>query len=320
MFMKVYHKMEMKKVIEYLLVAEVIYLLIGLVMYINPSVHQFITSILQLGEGAELAYEVTSFKRIHGFGASFFSAGVVNGFMLICLMYYMLKYKHETLRIVLLWFFFAAILIMGMMMSRSTLMGLAGCIPILFFYISKSLMSFVRYVIVTIVALYLIFYLLGKISSTFAEYEELAGFAFEMIDRYEDTGSLSTSSSNKTFDMFSILPTDIKTWVIGDAKWTNSNGTFYMYTDVGYSRYLWYFGLIGMFGMLIYNLIYLRRAFSNKIFEKREKKILVTSFFIFTLVCNIKGVTDLYFYLLPFLFCKYNVNSQFLRKNIRVSS
>ncbi len=58
-----------------------------------------------------------------------------------------------------------------------------------------------------------------------------------------------------------IFPESLKTWVIGDGYFANSRydinylgtateGGFYMGTDIGYLRFLFYFGVIGLSAMI----------------------------------------------------------------------
>lgn len=78
----------------------------------------------------------------------------------------------------------------------------------------------------------------------FSENEDLIKWAFEIFINLNDSGNLETASTDQLYDMY-VFPDTIKTWLIGDGKSVNENGGFYMNTDVGYIRSIFYWGLIG---------------------------------------------------------------------------
>ena len=60
-----------------------------------------------------------------------------------------------------------------------------------------------------------------------------------------------------------VFPDNIKTWIIGDGYFANPGdtdpyyvgplgGAFYKSTDVGYLRFIFYFGVIGLFAFILY--------------------------------------------------------------------
>ena len=111
--------------------------------------------------------------------------------------------------------------------------------------------------------------------------------------------------------MWKTIPDNLKTWIIGDARYVDSvNGGYYMHTDVGYLRVLWYGGVIGLF-------LYLRQLFRycRKVYLQSGKddsiKLLMLFYFIITLICMWKGLADTSCILYLFLgvyFSKINDN------------
>ena len=77
----------------------------------------------------------------------------------------------------------------------------------------------------------------------FASNEELINWAFELFINLGESGELESSSTNQLKDMY-IFPDNISTWLLGDGKSIDGNG-FYMNTDVGYIRSIFYWGIIG---------------------------------------------------------------------------
>ena len=136
------------------------------------------------------------------------------------------------------------------------------------------------------------------------EFEELFDFAFELVNNYQDTGELQSGTTDKLLSMWETLPDTLKTWLIGDARWTAADGRhYYMEVDVGYLRNLWYFGIIGTVIYLIYNLKTLKLILNRKcVFDAKVGKYAWIFLFIYTLILNTKGPIDLVFYIIPFLF------------------
>ncbi|MBQ4299595.1 MAG: hypothetical protein II763_04675, partial [Bacteroidales bacterium] len=80
-------------------------------------------------------------------------------------------------------------------------------------------------------------------------------FGFEGFFSLAEKGYWETNSTNILKGMV-VWPESIKTWAIGDGLFFNSQGTpdrfgqldtgFYKDTDIGYLRYIFYFGSIGL--------------------------------------------------------------------------
>ena len=81
-------------------------------------------------------------------------------------------------------------------------------------------------------------------------------FAFEGFFSLVEQGEWDVSSNNSLMNMY-VFPDNAKTWIIGDGYFDGPSNTdpyyvgptmtgFYMWTDVGYLRFIFYFGLIGL--------------------------------------------------------------------------
>lgn len=104
-----------------------------------------------------------------------------------------------------------------------------------------------------------------------------------------------------------IFPDNLKTWIIGDGYMASGANDpyyigpadygFYMNTDAGYSRFIFYFGLIGLLTFMLF--------FVNVWRECTQKIKNVGLFFMAILVLNfciwIKVSTDLFVIFAPFL-------------------
>lgn len=133
------------------------------------------------------------------------------------------------------------------------------------------------------------------------------GWAFEIFISYFDDGTIETASTNHLKSMF-VYPETFKTYLIGDALFEDSSGAYYMNTDVGYLRLLFYWGVGGLFlfwlfQFYVYKNIYLLSGKDKNIFSL----ICLIIFYVFVL--NIKGFYDanfLAFLLLGFYVSKNN--------------
>ena len=78
----------------------------------------------------------------------------------------------------------------------------------------------------------------------FISNKEAMDWAFELfINIFSDKGA-HTDSTDTLQDMLAIVPNSFHTWLIGDGKGETGSG-FYMNTDVGYLRSIFYWGVIG---------------------------------------------------------------------------
>ena len=80
-------------------------------------------------------------------------------------------------------------------------------------------------------------------------------FAFEGFFSLVETGEWHVGSNDVLMDMY-VFPDNTKTWIIGDGYFSNPYADpnflgeitegYYMNTDVGYLRFIFYFGVIGL--------------------------------------------------------------------------
>ena len=74
--------------------------------------------------------------------------------------------------------------------------------------------------------------------------EAAINWVFELFINYMDGNGFTSESTNELQNMI-VFPDNLKTWLLGDGlAFTSTNG-FYMNTDIGYLRSLFYWGIIG---------------------------------------------------------------------------
>ena len=200
--------------------------------------------------------------RLHGIGCALDVGGARLGAILITIAFMIIQYlKHNASLwiIVLLIISFMFITICGNMMGRTLTIGASLAIAYIAFnlFISKKLSS------TTILNFCFLTggILLGGVMLCIALYnidsstKELFRFGFEGFFNYVENGTFETHSTN-LLSKGMIFPDNLHTWLIGDGYMASGANDpyyigpedygFYMNTDSGYSRFLFYFGLIGL--------------------------------------------------------------------------
>lgn len=88
------------------------------------------------------------------------------------------------------------------------------------------------------------------------EFQELMRFGFEGFFSLFESGEWDVASNN-TLKAMVVWPEELRTWIIGDGYFSNqrydanyigdaTTGGYYMGTDIGYLRYIFYFGIVGL--------------------------------------------------------------------------
>lgn len=201
--------------------------------------------------------------RIYGVGCSFDVAGIRFVAILIAMGFilpnFITENKNNPKLIIIFLLCFAMIAIVGNMISRTTVIGLV--IALLYFFhliwlhYSRSAnvdTSIVKWICGAFIVCSVLVFFWYRFSPQFRRDFQ---FGFEGFFSLAESGTWDVSSNDQLFRMF-YMPESLKTWIIGDGYF---NGTafdpyytgkmykaYYMGTDVGYLRFIYYFGLIGL--------------------------------------------------------------------------
>lgn len=205
-------------------------------------------------------------ERLYGLGAALDVAGGRFAAVLLMIAFFINKNKNN-LKTKWMFFYvisFLFILIVGSMIGRTTTVG--GILAILYLiWVNrfklfntnnrKLLLIFSSFIAIGI---FVSFYLYQKNPA----FKENIRFAFEGFFNWWEIGEWKTTSTNRWKTMF-IWPDNIKTWIIGDGYFNGpseidpnyvgpTNYGYYKWTDIGYLRFIFYFGLIGLFLFILY--------------------------------------------------------------------
>lgn len=201
-------------------------------------------------------------NRMYGIGASLDVAGSrfsVILVMIVCLLSKMATTDKKKY-IGVYWGVFFVIAVIGNMMSRTTTVGVIIALAYLF-YVSRiytfQMNLNMRYVwgwFVGILCGAIVLVIYGY--HTNLAFQENLRFGFEGFFSLAEKGKWEVHSNEILKNMY-VFPDNLKTWIIGDGYLNNPYdaepyytgpkwGGFYKGTDVGYLRFIFYFGVTGL--------------------------------------------------------------------------
>ena len=209
-----------------------------------------------------------SVDRLYGFGASVtLDTGGIRFAIASVLCAHNIKTLVEDNRIIGVPFYILAFLIItvtGNMVARTTIVGSIAGLAYLFIYISpfkKTLKSSTLkawlWIIMETLAIVII---VASLYNSDPKFYNRTRFAFEGFFSLVEKGQWQTGSNDKLLSMY-VFPDNPETWLIGDGYFMvqgddpyymgEAMDGYYMGTDVGYLRFIFFFGLIGL---VIYSL------------------------------------------------------------------
>lgn len=212
-----------------------------------------------------LAY-VENIDRMYGLGPSLDVAGGRFAAVLVMIAFLTNK-KRESEEMKMMMFYIASfvfILIVGSMVARTT--GIGAILAILYLtwanrskmFNKKNRRLLLILSIIVVIGIFISSYLY----QTNPAFKENIRFAFEGFFNWWETGEWKTTSTSRWQTMF-IWPDNMKTWFIGDGYFDGPSDTdpyyvgpanpgYYKWTDIGYLRFIYYFGLIGLILFMLY--------------------------------------------------------------------
>lgn len=267
--------------------------------------------------------------RLFGFGAALDPAGSRFAAVLTIIAFIGTRLAGTTRQKYAIWYVLAFLLIavVGNMIARTTTVGVI--LAILFMLYSIGLHRLVinksagqlflwlgGILLVTIPALIVLY-------NTNEQFHDNIRFAFEGFFSLAEKGRWEVSSNEILKNMI-VFPDNLKTWIIGDGYFDNpsnyiyytgpSYGGFYMKTDIGYLRFIFYSGLFGL--CAIFSFIWKVGRISMRKFKKQE--ILFWLLLVVNYTVWLKVSTDIFLVLALFLVISKEENEEF-EKRIKLS-
>lgn len=308
-FIRAFHgSISVQLVLDYLIAVALMQCVAALWIDSSPNMARMVNSTINFGQNVSIET-----KRLYGFGATLDVAGARFSAILVGIGFFLseIKEKLPLHRRALYILSFLLISILGNMIARTTMVGMVIGLVITFVGIvfkpaddgndkTAAVLSWMFILILgTLVCTYLY--------NTDPNARKLFRFAFEGFFSLAEKGHWEVSSNEKLKTMV-VFPETIHTWIIGDGYFMNSrydinylgNATdqgFYMGTDVGYLRFIFYFGVIGlipMMGVIIYSAVICMRRF-------REEQLLFLMALSVGLIVWLKVSTDILCFFALFL-------------------
>lgn len=198
--------------------------------------------------------------RLYGIGAGLDVAGTRFAAILVVIAF-LTQHLSTSRYSGYMWLYMAAFLfisVIGNMMARTTTVGVI--VAILYWIVasfnylqSSSTIRVWKYLgisLFTVIPIVIYLYSMNE------QFHDSIRFAFEGFFSIAETGRWETNSNNILKNMI-VFPDNFKTWLIGDGYIENpyrrdpyyvgpNYGGYYMGTDIGYLRFIFYFGLIGL--------------------------------------------------------------------------
>lgn len=295
-----------RNVSELIVYAVLIQSVLSFFMYFSPALQNIVFTYIDISALGLMKMEALRESRIIGFSRSFFGAGIYSGLGLLILGYLLRYHADTTKKIVWFIFLFVIIFTIGMMMARTTIIG-AGLSLVFIFLPKKESMKFsirkssIKKVLVfgllpTLPVLLIVL----LVPSAFNSIERILSFGFELFISVADGKGLQTNSTDVLMNMFK-FPDTVETWLIGDGLWGLYGGmSYYMNTDVGYSRMVYYFGAIGLVCFLLFQAYLIKKSFGYSLFS--------VFLLCYVLALNIKGFAEISAVLI--IFCLVNYKSE----------
>ena len=197
---------------------------------------------------------------------------------------------------------YVVIAVVGNMVARTTIVGVGLSLfyAFLTFRPDRVSNSFMRLFRIALIVLAVVLPLSVYLYNNNLQFHELSRFAFEGFFSYVEDGEWHVDSNEKLKTMI-VFPENMKTWIIGDGYFSNpydtdptyvgyQPGGFYMGTDIGYLRFIFYFGLIGLFAFSYFFVVVAKNC-RRKL---PEYKMLILFILILGFVIWLKVATDVF--------------------------
>lgn len=284
---------------DYILAIALVQAIISFAMFITPGLRDSVFTLIHYDQNVVELHESLTY-RLTGIGQAYWGAGINYGVdLLILTLLPDVKgsyiYEHKFLY----WPITAIVILAGIFSARTFFISFIF-VALYFVFMRKNIFSTIvnsyKYILIIPIFLLLYQYLGSNLGERF---DRVESHAYELFNNYEESGELESSSTNKLRDMYEILPSETKTWIIGDGKFRNDDNTYYMHTDIGYFRQIFFYGLIGLF-VYVLVVIYVYRKCVHQYTNPAIRTFLIIMM-LFELTLNLKALITLTTYLGLFL-------------------
>ena len=202
--------------------------------------------------------------RLMGFGVGLDVAGSRFAAILIMIPFVCMQYRQKVVRYIP-WYIlaFCIICVIGNMIGRTTTVGaVLAVLSFIVFSRFYQIDDFLKRLLLWSVGLLAVIIPVCTIAyNAVPEFHDMLRFGFEGFFSLAEKGEWEVHSNEMLKEGF-IFPDNVKTWLIGDGYFGSTDADpyyvgrrwagFYRGSDVGYSRFLFYFGLTGLLLFLFF--------------------------------------------------------------------
>ncbi len=311
----IHGKVQVPLVVNYLITACVMQCILAVVIDRSSVVESFCASFC--AGLSELKGLLKSERRLYGVGCSFDPAGLRFAAVLVMMGYFfpLIVDKNKKRLACIYTLAFIIISIVGNMIARSTTVGMIIALVYILYSLKLHTLKMdtqTRRLWRWCLALFLFFVMLVlPLYHLDSSFRGSFRFGFEGFFSLIERGKWEVHSNEVLVTMYR-FPDTLKTWIIGDGYFFNTNldpyyvgkeyKEYYMATDVGYLRFIYYSGLIGLIAFVLFMC---KAAFICM--QKHEKyRMLFFSVLILQILIWLKVASDIYCVLALFLMINKN--------------
>lgn len=260
--------------------------------------------------------------RMYGIGCGLDVAGVRFSAILVMISYlcYEASHKKKRRELFLMLAAFAIITVVGNMISRTTIVGVGAAVIIWTLLSIVSIKSSFTKVsslwghLILVIAL--VSGVCAVLYNTDEKTRENLRFGFEGFFSIVEKGHWETHSNNELKGMVK-WPDNTATWILGDGymldptdveDYLSGSAGDYVYqgTDIGYCRFIFYFGIVGLAVMILYFAV----AAGACAARAPSKRLAFFFLFVVTLIIWAKVTTDPFAVIAPFLLTDFETDEE----------
>lgn len=283
--------------------------LIAWAKVLYPPLQEFVNHII----GGEAFMGNTKGNRLSGIGASLDVAGLRFSAVIVMIGYILSKTQKMTqIQLLGYLFSFLVITVIGNMMSRTTTLGV-GIALAYWIYSSyfkennRKLWFWLGGILCVLLPVFVYLY------NTDENFYTNIRFGFEGFFSLWETGKWQTSSNDILLNHMIVFPDNWMTWLVGDGYAANPADKtlsffdpyytgpiyhgYYKGTDIGYLRYIFYFGLVGTITFALF----MWKAASTCMSRFKEYKMLFLMILLINYIGWFKVSTDIFLVFALFL-------------------
>lgn len=271
---KIYGYLSVELVSNYLIAVCICQCISALLIEYVPFFRNFVDS-FALGVGFGKDFKDLQGDRLYGIGAMLDVAGQRFSAILVIIAVLSVKVKDNFTRLWAYLIAFIFISVVGNMIGRTTTVGVVISLAYWGLTFFKTNNSSRKPIWVLIIAACVTIPVMIYFYNHNQVFHDKIKFGFEGFFSLYETGQWKTHSNDILANMYK-LPESTHTWLIGDGYFANPRSDpyyigynwkgFYQGTDVGYLRFIYYFGIFGLLAFSLYFIKvgdYLYRKFPN---------------------------------------------------------